>query len=32
LAYTAVRETAGLARSVNTQLAVRRSEPLISCF
>jgi len=29
LAYTAVRETAGLARSVNTQPAVRRSEPLI---
>ena len=30
LAYTAVRETAGLARSVNTQPAVRRSEPSIS--
>jgi hypothetical protein len=27
LAYTAVRETAGFARSVNTQLAVRQSEP-----
>jgi len=30
LAYTAVRETAGLARSINTQPAVRRSEPSMS--
>ena len=30
LAYTAVREMAGLARSINTQLAVRRSEPSMS--
>jgi hypothetical protein len=32
LAHTAVRETAELAKSVNTQPAVRRSEPSISCF
>ena len=30
LAYTDVRETAGLARSINTQPAVRRSEPSMS--
>jgi hypothetical protein len=30
LAYTAVRETAGLAGSINTQPAVRRSEPSMS--
>jgi hypothetical protein len=32
LAYTAGCETAGLARSVNTQPAVRQSEPSMSCF
>jgi hypothetical protein len=31
-AYTAVRETTELARSVNTQPAVRRSEPSMSWF
>jgi hypothetical protein len=30
LAYKAVRETAGLARPINTQPAVRRSEPSMS--
>ena len=30
VAYTAVCETAGLARSINTQPAVRRSEPSMS--
>jgi len=30
MAYTAVRETAGLSRSINTQPAVRRSEPSMS--
>jgi len=30
LAYTAVHETAGLARSLNTQPAVRQSEPSMS--
>jgi hypothetical protein len=29
-AYTAVREMAGLARSINTKPAVRRSEPSMS--
>jgi hypothetical protein len=32
LAFTAVHETAELTRSVNTQPAVRRSEPSVSCF
>ena len=30
LAYTAIHETAGLASSINTQPAVRRSEPSMS--
>jgi hypothetical protein len=32
LVYTVARETVGLARSVNTQPAVRQSEPSMSCF
>jgi hypothetical protein len=32
LPYTAAREAAELARSVNTQPPVRRSKPSMSCF